>query len=157
MTTTAGDPSIPRAAREGVRFSAGAVRALVGRHELDLAHRPAGRPCTACALFQDANGAASAVAIEGHLYFPPVAWEPSGRHAHPTRLPSSASQTRADLATVRALAAEVGAGRPAAQQVFQQLGGRLDQVDPADPLTDRTAIAEAAALILRIALDEADG
>ena len=159
MTTTAGTSSVRQSAREGVRLSPGELRALVGRHELDLAHRPAGRPCTACALFEEVGGAASAVAvaIEGHLYFPPVDWHPSGRHAHPTYLPSSASHTQADLTLVRALAEEVCAGHPEAQQALDQLRVRLDLVNPADPLTDRTAIAAAAALILSIAVDDADG
>ena len=125
------------------------LRAIVGRHALDRVYRPAGRPCQACALFAAAGAAATAVAIDGHLYFPPVPHESSGRHAHPSLLPSSERQTRADLAAVRALVAAVSADDPALRSALAALGARLEQVDPADPLTDRPALAEAAALLLR--------
>ncbi len=159
MAITTVDPSIPQPASGLATLVPGELHAIVGRHERDLAHRPAGRPCTACMLFERAGSAASVVAIDGHLYFPAVEWEPSGRHAHPTHLPSSESRTRADLATVRALIEEVRATDPAAQQALEleNVGARLDRVDAADPLTDRTAIADAAALMLRIVVGGADG
>ena len=124
------------------------LRVIVGRHELDLVYRPAGQPCQACVLFAAAGAATTAVAIDGHLYFPPVQQESSGRHAHPSLLPSPEHQTRADLAAVRALAAEVSKDDPAIRSALAPLGARLEQVDPADPLTDRAALAAAAALLL---------
>ena len=129
--------------------SATELRVIAGRHALDLVYRRPGWPCQACALFAAAADAATAVAIDGHLYYPPVQRDASGRHAHPSLLPSPEHQTRADLAAVRALAAEVSEDDPALRSALAPLGARLEQVDPADPLTDRPALAEAAALLLR--------
>ena len=89
MVSTTGDRSVLQSAAGLGTLVPGELQVIVGRHERDLAHRPAGRPYTACVLFERVGGVASAVAIDGHLYFPSVAWEPSGRHAHPMQLPSS--------------------------------------------------------------------
>lgn len=155
MTTTAVDPAVLRAAPELTMLSPGELRAIVGRHELDLAHRPAGRSCQACALFAQAGGSARAVAIDGHLYFPLINRQPSGAHDHPTRLPSSESRTHADVATVRTLAEELSARDPENREALTQLDVRLQRVDAAEPLTDRTPIADAARLLLRLTTGDA--